>query len=259
VVARPPSTFELLPAIDLRGGRVVRLEQGAFDRERVYGDDPAATATAFAQAGAPWIHVVDLDGARTGERQNDAALARIVAALRDAGDERGQTRIQAAGGLRDADAVARVLAAGADRVVLGTAALADPRLVADAIDRHGTDRIAVALDVRDGRALGDGWTADARGRDLDEAVRTLGDVGVGTFVVTAIARDGLLGGPDLDLLRSVVDASPAAVIASGGIASIDDLLAVREIGCAGAIVGRALYDGRVSLPAALSSVAGVDQ
>jgi phosphoribosylformimino-5-aminoimidazole carboxamide ribotide isomerase len=246
------STFDLLPAIDLRGGRVVRLEQGAFDRERTYGDEPAEVARGFAADGAPWIHVVDLDGARSGARTDEDALQAIIRAAHDAGRE---TRIQAAGGIRDETAAQRVLAAGAARVVLGTSALRDRELVATLIDRHGPAAIAVALDVRDGRALGDGWVEGAGGPAVDDAVERLAEAGVGIFVVTAIARDGLLGGPDLDLLARVLASTRAAVIASGGIATLADLVAVRDLGCAGAIVGRALYEGRFTLPEALAAVA----
>jgi len=242
----------VLPAIDLRGGRVVRLEQGAFDRERTYGDDPAAAARSFAADGARWTHVVDLDGARSGERADDGILQAIVAAARHAGQG---SRIQAAGGIRDGVTVQRVLEAGASRVVLGTSALRDPELVATLIARHGADAIVVALDVRDGHALGDGWVDGASGPAVDDAIERLAEAGVGTFVVTAIARDGLLGGPDLDLLGRVLASTRAAVIASGGIATIADLVAVRDLGCAGALVGRALYEGRFTLPEALAAVA----
>ena len=252
MIGEQASTFDLLPAIDLRGGRVVRLEQGAFDRERTYGDDPAEAARSFAADGARWIHVVDLDGARSGARTDEDTLRAVIDAAQDAGQG---TRIQAAGGIRDEGAAREVLAAGAARVVLGTSALRDADLVATLIDRHGPAAIAVALDVRDGRALGDGWVEDAGGPDVDDAVERLAEAGVATFVVTAIARDGLLGGPDLDLLGRVLASTRAAVIASGGIATVADLVAVRDLGCSGAIVGRALYEGRFTVPEALAALA----
>jgi phosphoribosylanthranilate isomerase len=164
-------------------------------------------------------------------------------------------RIQAAGGIRDEAVAQRVLSVGAARVVLGTSALRDPALAVTLIDRHGPAAIAVALDVRDGQALGDGWVDGAGGPAVDDAIERLAEAGVTTFVVTAIARDGLLGGPDLDLLGRVLASTRAAVIASGGIATIADLVAVRDLGCSGAIVGRALYDGRFTLPEALAAVA----
>jgi phosphoribosylformimino-5-aminoimidazole carboxamide ribotide isomerase len=248
----PPVSFELLPAIDLRGGRVVRLEQGSFERETVFGDQPAATASQFRRAGARWVHVVDLDGAKSGRRVQDAVIADIVRAATVGGGY--PLQVQVAGGLRGRDSVADALAAGASRVVLGTAALKDPGLVTDLVTSHGSDGIAVALDVRDGLAVGQGWVSGAAGVPAIAALARLRGSGVTTFVVTAIARDGLLGGPDLDLLRETIEAGDgASIIASGGIASVDDLVAVRELGCAGAVVGRALYDGRLSLEEAIAA------
>jgi phosphoribosylformimino-5-aminoimidazole carboxamide ribotide isomerase len=253
-MAGSASTFDLLPAIDLRGGRVVRLEQGAFDRERIYADDPVAVSRAFAADGARWIHVVDLDGARSGTRADNGTLEAIVRVATDARDGGHGARIQAAGGIRDEAAVQRVLETGAARVVLGTSALTDPGVVATVIERHGPAAIAVALDVRDGRAVGDGWVSGAGGPTVSDAIERLAGAGVETFVVTAIARDGLLGGPDLELLGRVRAATTAAVIASGGIATVRDLVAVRDLGCSGVIVGRALYDGRFTLTEALAAL-----
>jgi phosphoribosylformimino-5-aminoimidazole carboxamide ribotide isomerase len=238
--------FDLLPAIDLRGGRVVRLSQGDFTRETVYGDDPAAVAAGFASEGARWLHVVDLDGARDGARRQADAVARIVAAVGDA------AACEVAGGLRDEGAVEAVLDAGAARAVVGTAALRDPDLVARLVERFGADRILVALDVRDGLAVGHGWAPGAAGVGAEAALAMLSERGARTFEVTAIERDGLLGGPDLDLLRRMVALERGDVIASAGISSIEDLHAARAIGCCGAIVGRAIYEGRLSLAEAAS-------
>ena len=249
---RSASTFAILPAIDLRAGRVVRLQQGDFARERIYAEDPVAVARGFAADGAPWIHVVDLDGARAGERRETSAVRAIVTALRDLGP-----RVQVAGGLRTDEAVVDVLRAGADRVAIGTAALRDPAFVAALCDRHGPGRIAVALDVRDGVAIGDGWVAGAAGVPVGDALAQLSGAGVATFAVTAIERDGLLGGPDLDLLERCVRATDAAILASGGIRDVDDLLAVRRVGCSGGIVGRAIYDGRLDLAAAIAAIRAV--
>jgi phosphoribosylformimino-5-aminoimidazole carboxamide ribotide isomerase len=244
------STFTLFPAIDLRGGRVVRLRQGDFAQESEYSTDPAAVAAGFAEAGADWIHVVDLDGALHGERRQASTLAAMVARLGP-----GRAKLQVAGGFRTEDAIEAALGRGAERVVIGTAALADPAFVGAAIERHGTDRIAVALDVRDGIAVGQGWIPGARGVAVDLALERLARVGVTTFAVTAIDRDGLLGGPDLALLERMTRATDAAIVASGGIASVDDLSAVRRIGCSGAIVGRALYDGTLDLGILLEAAA----
>jgi phosphoribosylformimino-5-aminoimidazole carboxamide ribotide isomerase len=247
--ATPSDDFELLPAIDLRGGRVVRLEQGSFDRETVFADDPTAVATEFRRAGAGWLHVVDLDGARTGRRVHDDVIREIVEAVSNGA---APVSVEVAGGLRDRASVDAAFAAGARRVVLGTAALNDAGLVADLAARHGSDRIAVALDVRDEHAVGDGWVPGAAGVPVPDVLDRLREAGVGTFVVTSIARDGLLGGPDLALLATTIAAADGGrIIASGGIATIDDVRAVRALGCAGAIVGRALYDGRISLADAI--------
>jgi phosphoribosylformimino-5-aminoimidazole carboxamide ribotide isomerase len=243
------SGFAILPAIDLRGGRVVRLRQGDFSRETSYADDPIAVGVEFAAAGASWLHVVDLDGARSGSPAQSDAIGSIVAAVG------GDVRVEAAGGLRTAAAVRSAFETGVARVVLGTAALADRAFAAVAVEDHGPARIVVAIDVRDGRASGHGWEATAPTVDALDAIRRLADAGVTTFEVTAIDRDGLLLGPDLDLLGRAVALDRGRIIASAGIASVDDLAAVRAIGCVGAIVGRALYEGQVSLRDALLAVA----
>ena len=236
-----PGGFQLLPAIDLRGGQVVRLSEGDFGRETVYGNDPAEVARGFAAAGARWIHVVDLDGARDGARRQTDAVERIVAAAGDRG------ACEVAGGLRDEDAVAAVLAAGAARAVVGTAALRDPALVARLIDRFGVGRIAIALDVRDGLAVGQGWVPGASGVPAEEALAMLSERGAHTFIVTAIERDGLLCGPNLELLGRMVALGRGEVVASAGVSSLEDVFAVRSIGCVGAVVGRAIYEGRLDL------------
>lgn len=241
------STFELLPAIDLRGGRVVRLRQGDFSRETAYGDDPRATARAFADAGAAWLHVVDLDGAVAGEPLQLELVAQVVA------EGVGRLRVELSGGLRTAEAAAGALATGASRIAVGTAALRDPGFAARLVAQHGEERIAAAIDVRDGLALGDGWRPGAPGLPAAAALQRLADAGIVTFEVTAVDRDGLLEGPDLDLLRSLIDLGRGRIIASGGITTIDDLLRVQAAGCAGAIVGRALYEGRIDLAAAIAA------
>ena len=239
-------TFDILPAIDLRGGRIVRLRQGDFDRETAYDGEPAVVAAEFAEAGARWLHVVDLDGARSGVPAHGAVIAAIVRAVGD------RARVEVAGGLRTDLAVGEALASGAGRVVIGTAALEDPAFAGQLVDAHGAERVAVAIDVRDGRALGHGWTSGAAGIDAAEAIRRLADVGIATFEVTAIERDGLLEGPDLTLYERLVRLARGAIIASGGVASLDDLRSVRAIGCNGAIIGRALYEGRFKLVDALA-------
>jgi phosphoribosylformimino-5-aminoimidazole carboxamide ribotide isomerase len=241
-------TFELLPAIDLIGGRVVRLRQGDFSQETAYDNDPVSVVRRFAEAGAAWLHVVDLDGARAGEPRQVGLVGAMVAA---AGES---TLVEGGGGLRTAEAVAGVLATGAQRAVVGTAAIRDPEFARKIVDRHGPDRIVASIDVRDGLALGEGWREGSPGIRAADAVAMLADVGVTTFEVTAIDRDGLLNGPDLALLGSLVNLRRGRVIASGGVSSVDDVVAVHAAGCDGAIVGRALYEGRVELSALVEAV-----
>lgn len=229
----------------MRDGKVVRLQQGDFARETVYDDDPVAVARGFADAGARWLHVVDLDGARTGGPVNGTVVTAIVGAVGE------RMRVEAAGGLRSAASVAAVLDRGAARAVVGTVAIRDPSFADDLVAAHGADRIAVAIDVRDGLAVGHGWAEGSGGIDAVGSIRRLADVGVTTFEVTAIERDGLLDGPDLALYERMIALDAGRVIASGGIATIDDLLAVRGLGCAGAIVGRALLDGSMDLHLAI--------
>jgi phosphoribosylformimino-5-aminoimidazole carboxamide ribotide isomerase len=244
------ATFDLLPAIDLRGGRVVRLQQGDFARETTYSDDPVAVASAFVDGGARWLHVVDLDGARGGAPVHGDVILRIISTVGE------RASVEVAGGLRTADAVADVLEARAARAVIGTAALQDRPFVADLVARHGPERIAVSIDVRAGVAVGEGWVDRAAGIPVRSAIDGLADAGVRWFEVTAIDRDGTLRGPDLELLEILAADRRVNVIASGGIASLEDLRAVREIGCAGAIVGRALYDGSLNLSDVLAVSSG---
>lgn len=235
------SRFEILPAIDLRAGLVVRLRQGDFGQETVYRIDPVEVAIGFADAGARWLHIVDLDAARTGIPSSGDAIRAIVHAVA------ARLSIEIAGGLRSDDAVAAALDGGARRVVVGTAALQNPAFVGRLIGAHGPERVIVALDVRDGRAVGGGWRDDGPGLPVELGLQRIADQGAKTFEVTSIRRDGLLGGPDLELLGGLVALDRGSIIASGGISSIDDLRAVRDQGCAGAIVGRALYEDHLSL------------
>lgn len=247
--------FDILPAIDLRAGRVVRLRQGDFGQETVYDADPVEAATRFADAGARWLHVVDLDAARTGIASSGGAIRAIIGAVGK------RMSIEIAGGLRSEAAVAAALEGGASRVVVATAALRDPAFVGRLVGVHGPERVVVALDVRRGRAVGDGWNEGGPGLTVTVALQRMADEGVRTFEVTSIRHDGLLGGPDIALLRRLVALDRGEVVASGGIASLDQLRAVRDQGCAGAIIGRALYEDRLSLQGALreESAAGFER
>lgn len=237
------ASFEILAAIDLRGGRVVRLREGDFERETVYDDDPASAVTRLMGEGADAFHVVDLDGARAGEVRHASAFDAIIAAA-------GSMPVEVGGGIRDLRTAAEMLRSGAQRVVLGTAAIEDPGLARDAVERLGASSVVVALDVRAGRALGHAWRKAQPGKALEAVLEDLAAAGIALLEVTAIDRDGSLDGPDLRLLSRVVRSTRARVIASGGIRSIEDLVAVRDIGCRGAIVGRAIHEGAVDLAAA---------
>ena len=243
--------MELFPAIDLRAGRVVRLAQGDFDRETVYGDDPAAPARAYATAGCRWVHVVDLDAARTGRPENRDAVAAVAGAV-----GAGGTEVQAGGGVRDRAAAEALWSAGVTRVVVGTAAVEQPALVPE-LARLG--RVAVGLDSRGGDVAVHGW-AEGSGEAVGDIARRFEDAGVEAVVVTDIGRDGTLSGPDLEGLGAVLETTRLDVVASGGVGSLDDLrrLAALEAGgrrLAGAIVGRAIYEGRFSVDEALAALA----
>jgi phosphoribosylformimino-5-aminoimidazole carboxamide ribotide isomerase len=242
--------MDLYPAIDLRGGRCVRLLQGDFGRETVYGDDPVAVAQGFASAGAPWIHVVDLDAARR-EGDNRSVIAALAAAV-------APVPVQVGGGVRDG----ALLDAGVARVVVGSLAVSDPSAVAS-LAAHYPGRVAVGLDHREGRVQVRGWEQEG-GISIGSVIDGLQSVsGLAAFVVTDISRDGMLTGPDTAGLAAVLARTPVPVIASGGVGSLDDLLALAALTggvggrrLAGAIVGKALYEGRFSLISALKGVAG---
>ncbi|MEX2554011.1 MAG: 1-(5-phosphoribosyl)-5-[(5-phosphoribosylamino)methylideneamino]imidazole-4-carboxamide isomerase [Actinomycetota bacterium] len=233
----------LLPAVDIRGGKCVRLVQGDFGRETVYDDDPVSVAKRYEAEGAEWLHVVDLDAALEGVPRNRELVAEVIRSV--------EIPVQCSGGIRDEEALQAANAAGAARVVIGTAALRDPPFVEQAIDRHG-GFVAVGLDVRGETLQARGWTEDA-GR-LWPTMERLVAAGVTRFVVTDVARDGMLEGPNLDLLRDVLGRTERAVVASGGVSSLDDLLAIAGLGVEGCIVGKALYAGRFTLPEALDAV-----
>jgi phosphoribosylformimino-5-aminoimidazole carboxamide ribotide isomerase len=232
----------LYPAIDLKGGQCVRLLRGAMDQATVFNADPAAQAREFADAGAQWIHVVDLDGAVAGKPVNAAAVSAVLGAV--------SVPVQLGGGIRDQDAIARWLDAGVARIILGTAALRNPDLVKAAC-REFPDRIAVGIDARQNKVAVQGWIETSEITALDLA-RRFADAGVAAIVFTDIDRDGALQGVNVDATASLADQVPIPVIASGGVSSLNDLRALhRHRGIAGAIVGRALYEGRFDLREAL--------
>ena len=227
----------LLPAVDIRDGKAVRLRQGRFDDETVYADDPLEAARSFVEAGARFLHLVDLDGAREGEPVNLHHVQRIAQEL--------DVPIELGGGLRSIGAIRRALGAGATRVVLGTAAFTDPDLLDEALSAF-TSRILVGVDVRGGQVSVAGWTRETQVRG-DDAIRRMQSRGATRFVYTNVDRDGMLDGLDLDEVRRVSEAVRGRFLISGGIGSLDDLVALRELrllNLAGVISGKALYEKR---------------
>ena len=235
--------MDVLPAIDLRGGKVVRLAQGDYARQTTYDDDPVAVARRFVSAGAKWIHMVDLDAARTGRPANAGA----VRAVADAVD----ARIELGGGARSTAAVESMLADGVSRVVVGSAALRDWAWFEGLASRKDlAGKLVLGLDARSGRLAVQGWTEQLETLAVDLAARVRGWP-LGAIVYTDISRDGMLGGVNFEATGEVIAATDVPVIASGGVASLEDVLRCRRIGCAGAIIGRAYYEGRVDLTRAL--------
>jgi 1-(5-phosphoribosyl)-5-[(5-phosphoribosylamino)methylideneamino] imidazole-4-carboxamide isomerase/N-(5'phosphoribosyl)anthranilate isomerase len=237
--------LELLPAVDVADGQAVRLVQGEAGSETSYGD-PLDAAMAWQNDGAEWVHLVDLDAA-FGRGNNTEVLRRVADELK--------IKVELSGGIRDDESLERALEFGATRVNLGTAALENPEWTARAIERHG-DAIAVGLDVRGTTLAARGWTKE--GGDIWEVLSRLEDAGCARYVVTDVTKDGTLRGPNIDLLRQMCERTDKPVVASGGISSLDDLRALRELvptGVEGAIVGKALYAGKFTLPEALD-VAG---
>jgi phosphoribosylformimino-5-aminoimidazole carboxamide ribotide isomerase len=240
--------MDLYPAIDLRAGRCVRLVEGDFAQETVYGDDPVEVADRFAAAGARWIHVVDLDAALTGEAINRPVVAAIAASVARSG-----VAVQTGGGVRSVTDAAALLDQGVARVVIGTAAVERPELVSEVSSRW-PGQVAVGLDHRGGEVRLRGWT-EGSGRSVNDLVPEVMAAGATAVIVTDISRDGRLEGPDVDGLRSLVEATGAPVIASGGVSSLADIgLLAGVAGLAGVIVGKAIYEGRVDVAAAVQAV-----
>ena len=237
----------LYPAIDIRDGRAVRLIQGDYDRETAYDDDPVVAARRWADGGARWLHVVDLDGARAGEPMNLDHVRRIVAAV--------GIPVQLGGGLRDSKKVEEAISSGAERVVLGTAAVRDPEMAAAIASAHG-DRVVASVDARSGKVAAEGWTESS---DLGtaEVVAALSERGIRRFVYTPVDVDGLMEGPDLDSLREVAKATDGELIYSGGVGELGDLRSLAELGLdnlGGVIVGRALYEHRFTVAEAQAAL-----
>ncbi|RKX34723.1 MAG: 1-(5-phosphoribosyl)-5-[(5-phosphoribosylamino)methylideneamino]imidazole-4-carboxamide isomerase [Verrucomicrobia bacterium] len=240
----------IYPAIDLKSGRCVRLRQGKEEDVTVYDEDPGRVAHTFAEAGAEWIHVVDLDGAFTGEPQNWLAVERILHA---------GIKVQLGGGIRDERMIDRIITAGVARVVIGTRASEDEAFVRRTVSVHG-QKIAVGIDARDGMVAVRGWVEATDHTAVDLAKR-MADAGVETIIYTDIATDGMLTGPNIDALENMLNTVSASVIASGGVSSLSDIEGLIDLSrtkphLAGAIVGKAIYEGRVDLAKALRQATG---
>ncbi|MDF0590460.1 1-(5-phosphoribosyl)-5-[(5-phosphoribosylamino)methylideneamino]imidazole-4-carboxamide isomerase [Candidatus Methanocrinis natronophilus] len=237
-------TFDLFPAVDLRGGRCVQLVGGVPGSEVVSLDDPIAEAVRWALMGSTTLHIIDLDGAIQGERVNAPILMEIVETL--------DLFIQVGGGIRSREDAASLLELGVDRVILGTAALADPAMVTDLVADFGKDRVMVALDVRSGKVTTEGWQ-----RDLEKGAVELGllfqERGAGSILFTNIDTEGQVRGIDPGPTRRLVEAVEIPVVAAGGVTTIEDILTLRGVGAAGAVVGTAIYTGRLDFKEALSA------
>ncbi|MDZ4168523.1 MAG: 1-(5-phosphoribosyl)-5-[(5-phosphoribosylamino)methylideneamino]imidazole-4-carboxamide isomerase [Coriobacteriia bacterium] len=239
----------VLPAIDLLGGRAVRLAQGDYERVTVYNEDPVAQAREFAEAGAEWIHVVDLDGARDGVPGNTEVIERIVAEV--------GIPVQTGGGIRTLETMVRLVGAGASRLVLGTKLATDPAFVREAVARFG-DRVAAGIDARDGMVAVQGWR-EGTATPAAELVAELRDLGVGHLVYTDISRDGMQTGVSVDAYEQIAETAGFPVIASGGVSTLDDFRELAALGpdvIAGAITGRALYEGAFKLKHAILAARG---
>ncbi|WP_444684868.1 1-(5-phosphoribosyl)-5-[(5-phosphoribosylamino)methylideneamino]imidazole-4-carboxamide isomerase [Alkalicoccus luteus] len=236
--------FTIYPAIDIRGGKCVRLLQGDYDQETVYGDSPFDMAAAFAEKGASWIHMVDLDGAKAGKPVNDAHVIRAAKEL--------DANIQIGGGIRTEADITRYLEAGVARVILGSSAVADPEFASEMLEKYGS-RIAIGIDARDGYAATHGWLETSQVR-ADELGKRLAEAGAETFIMTDISKDGMMSGPNVEAIASLGRATGKRVIASGGVSSMDDVkeLASRSgDGISGAIIGKAIYTDALTLEDAL--------
>ena len=231
--------IEVIPAIDLIAGKAVRLVQGDYSRQKTYSDDPVAVAGTFASAGAEWLHLVDLDGARTASPANVRVLEEIV---------RGTSlKVEWGGGVRSAETAGRLLDAGASRVVCGSIAIKEPELFSRILGEYGPDRIVLGADVRDGKAAVEGWT-DSSDADAPTLIRRFLPDGLARVVCTDISRDGMLTGPEWSLYGSLAAAFPGLrITVSGGVSSADDIRTAEALGADSIIVGKALYEGKITL------------
>lgn len=239
--------FTIYPAIDMRGGKCVRLIQGDYNKETVYGNSPFDMAKSFKDAGATWIHMVDLDGAKDGKRVNDTFVIQAAKEL--------QVNIQIGGGIRTEEDVAHYLENGVARVIIGSMAISNPEFAIDMIKKYGK-QIAIGIDAKDGFVATHGWLNTSEARAVDVGKR-FADAGCETFIFTDIATDGMLSGPNIEAVKTMAAETGKSVIASGGVSSLQDLIHLKEFesqGVSGAIIGKAIYEGRFSVADALKEV-----
>lgn len=227
----------LFPAIDIRNGKCVRLIQGDYDQEIVYGDSPTEMALLWEKQGAEFIHIVDLDGAKTGDSANQKAIQKVAGAV--------SVPIQVGGGIRSMEMIEKHIESGVDRVIIGTAAITNRSFLKEAVEKYG-DKIAVSIDARNGFVATDGWTETTDTKALD-LLQELDEIGVKTVVYTDIFKDGMMQGPNFEELKAVHEASKIDVIASGGVTTEEDIAQLKEMNLYGAIIGKALYEGSLSL------------
>lgn len=238
--------MDVIPAIDLRGGRCVRLYQGDYDRETVYSENPVEVAGRWIDAGASWLHVVDLDGAKQGEPVNSEVIGAIVASV--------NVPVQVGGGIRDLDSIRQVLNLGVSRAMLGTIAVQDPELVRQACAEFGSESVMVSVDARDGFVSVAGWTSDSQ-LPASQLVETMKNAGVQTFQYTDISRDGTLTEPNYSAIIEMVEHTDGHLIAAGGISKLDQLIRLDGLGVSGAVVGMAIYTGDIDLAEAVEALA----
>jgi len=237
-------SLTIYPAIDMRGGKCVRLLQGDYDQETVYGDSPFEMAKSFAAAGAEWIHMVDLDGAKDGKRVNDRFVIEAAQNL--------EAKVQIGGGIRSEEDILHYLENGVDRVIIGSIAVSNPEFAIEMIEKYGA-KIAVGIDAKNGYVATHGWL-DTSSVKAVELGKRFADAGAETFIFTDIATDGTLAGPNIDAVCEMAEVTGKNVIASGGVSSLADLQAIASKGINGAIVGKALYENRFTLKEALEEV-----
>ncbi|PYZ92847.1 1-(5-phosphoribosyl)-5-[(5-phosphoribosylamino)methylideneamino]imidazole-4-carboxamide isomerase [Salipaludibacillus keqinensis] len=242
------SEFTIYPAIDIRGGKCVRLLQGDYNQETVYGDSPFEMASSFEKKGAKWIHMVDLDGAKKGEPVNHEVVLRAAKELK--------AHVQIGGGIRTRQDVKTYLDGGVDRVILGSSAISDPEFVKDMLKQYGGERVAIGIDARDGYVATHGWLNTSKVKS-EELGKELAEHGAETFIMTDISRDGMMQGPNVQAIASLAEATGKKVIASGGVSSMDDVLELetrRDSGISGAIIGKAIYTEKIRLEEAIREV-----